>query len=105
MIMTNNTLVQRLEYALEVAKKDGNCHILRVNLAHLSSRINDDYEQKKKEKMDLIKRIEKTYKTTGTKDTILEAKLRMLDVEIHLAIDYIFFTESHNNKVLYGFEL
>lgn len=104
-ILRQSTLVQRLEYALQVAKEDGNCHILRVNLAYLSSRINNDYEEEKKEKMNLVKKLEHIYKATGAGDNILENELRVLGVETNLAVDYVFFVESNTNKVLYGFEL
>ena len=105
MIMNRETLVQRLEYALQVAKEDGNCHILRVNLAFLSSRIDEDYGQDKKEKMDVIKELEKVFKATGAGNTILEDKLRLLDIETNLAIDYVYFRDTHTNRILYGFEL
>jgi len=104
-IIKQSDLVLRLEYALEVAKEEGNCNILRVNLAYLSARINDDYEQDKKEKMDLIKELEKVYKATGTGNVYLENRLNDADVETHFTVDYVFFTKSHSNKVLYGFEL
>lgn len=41
-ILKQETLIQRLEYALKVAKENGNCKLLRTNLAYLGSRLEDD---------------------------------------------------------------